>query len=121
WIPYENFKKIEYLNEGGFGKVYSAIWTDGRILEWNDRTQQWKRKGKMNVALKILHNSYAKFDEFLQEQLIVRCWDRSPVNRPNADELFTTFYNWWKEKDSKDSELYKQIQKSKKFTKINPR
>ncbi|CAG8695089.1 7613_t:CDS:2, partial [Gigaspora rosea] len=89
--------------------------------EWNDQIQQWKRKGKMKVALKLLHNSYAKFDEFLQEQLIIRCWDSLPANRPNADELFTTIYNWWKKKDDKDSELYKQIQKSKDFPKKNPR
>ncbi|CAG8702338.1 26052_t:CDS:2 [Dentiscutata erythropus] len=73
-------------------KFYPAEWT-------GDQTLQYKRGIK---------------------QLIVRCWDRSPANRPNADELFTTFYNWWKEKD-KDSELYKQIQKSKNFPKINPR
>lgn len=307
WIPYEKFKKIKYLDKGGFGSVYKATWTDGRILEWNDQIQQWKRKGKMKVALKILHNSYAKFDEFLQEikfhlniayesctiwcygitkhpitnnfimvleyashgnlrnylnhnlgklsmfckidillsitmglkaihsaglvhgdlhsgnvlcdkfngtnitdlglcfpvdkinelndkkrgiygvlpyiapevlrghkytkasdvysfgiimnellserlpfyktsydglifsilsnrrpkikpevpdlfkQLIIRCWDSLPANRPNADELFTTIYNLWKQKDNQDSELYKQIQKSKDFPKRNPR
>ncbi|CAG8596161.1 1512_t:CDS:2 [Gigaspora margarita] len=57
----------------------------------------------------------------LFKQLIIRCWDSLPANRPNADELFTTIYNWWKQKDNKDSELYKQIQKSKDFPKKNPR
>ncbi|CAB4376213.1 unnamed protein product [Rhizophagus irregularis] len=26
WIPYNKFKNVEYLNEGGFGTIYRAIW-----------------------------------------------------------------------------------------------
>ncbi|RGB38829.1 hypothetical protein C1646_755238 [Rhizophagus diaphanus] len=26
WIPYNKFKNIEYLNEGGFGIIYKATW-----------------------------------------------------------------------------------------------
>ncbi|PKY58840.1 kinase-like protein, partial [Rhizophagus irregularis] len=26
WIPYNKFKNVEYLNEGGFGTIYKAIW-----------------------------------------------------------------------------------------------
>ncbi|CAB4494346.1 unnamed protein product [Rhizophagus irregularis] len=26
WIPYDKFKNVEYLNEGGFGTIYKAIW-----------------------------------------------------------------------------------------------
>ncbi|CAG8702806.1 24073_t:CDS:2 [Cetraspora pellucida] len=46
-------------------KMTSRLLTEK--LKWNDQAQQWKRKGKMKVALKILHNSCGKFDEFLQE------------------------------------------------------
>src|SRR5581483_5523522 len=31
WIPYNKFNDIKYIAEGGFAKVYSATWTDGRI------------------------------------------------------------------------------------------
>ncbi|POG71993.1 kinase-like domain-containing protein [Rhizophagus irregularis DAOM 181602=DAOM 197198] len=26
WIPYNKFKNVEYLNKGGFGTIYKAIW-----------------------------------------------------------------------------------------------
>src|SRR5947207_2244536 len=28
WIPYNKFKNVEYLNKGGFGTIYKAIWLD---------------------------------------------------------------------------------------------
>ncbi|CAG8607829.1 35806_t:CDS:1, partial [Racocetra persica] len=58
----------------------------------------------------------------LFKQLIMRCWDSNPANRPDANELYTTIYEWWKEKDNKDSVLYKQFARSKEFPrkKIQP-
>ncbi|CAB4441279.1 unnamed protein product [Rhizophagus irregularis] len=35
WIPYDRFRDIKYIAEGGFGKVYKAIWIDG-IYERDD-------------------------------------------------------------------------------------
>jgi hypothetical protein len=26
WIPYDKFKNVEYLDKGGFGTIYKAIW-----------------------------------------------------------------------------------------------
>ncbi|MCE8162884.1 MAG: protein kinase [Candidatus Moeniiplasma glomeromycotorum] len=48
-IPYEQIENIEYLTEGGFGKIYQA--------EWN-----WK-----NVILKSLNDSQNLTPEFLRE------------------------------------------------------
>jgi hypothetical protein len=28
WIPYNKFKNVEYLDKGGFGTIYKAIWLD---------------------------------------------------------------------------------------------
>ena len=50
WISYKQFTNINYLAEGGFGKVYKA---------------RWKNKGK-NVALKELNNSQAITKDFLR-------------------------------------------------------
>jgi len=74
WIPYEKFVNVEFLAEGGFGKVYKAVWTDRSISGWDIKKNKWRRKGDGNrqivgnlVALKVLNNSQNITDEFLQE------------------------------------------------------
>ena len=44
WIPYEQFTNVEYLAEGGFGKVYKAKWTMGNIHHWDTENRQWIRE-----------------------------------------------------------------------------
>jgi hypothetical protein len=34
FVPYDRFVNIELIAEGGFGKIYKAIWTDGPISKW---------------------------------------------------------------------------------------
>ncbi|CAB5396278.1 unnamed protein product [Rhizophagus irregularis] len=31
FVPYDQFKNIEFIAEGGFSKIYKAIWIDGPI------------------------------------------------------------------------------------------
>ncbi|KLL02682.1 MAG: hypothetical protein MRECE_53c001 [Mycoplasmataceae bacterium CE_OT135] len=69
WIPYEQFTNIEYLAEGGFGKVYKAKWKKGPIEKWEKRLllkNKWKKKGEQEVVLKSLTNSQDNTD-FLDE------------------------------------------------------
>ncbi|KLL03765.1 MAG: hypothetical protein MRECE_9c019 [Mycoplasmataceae bacterium CE_OT135] len=71
WIPYEKFIEVEYLAEGGFGKVYKARWTEGNIHHWDIENKQWNRekdycKDYREVVLKSLNNSQDNID-FLQE------------------------------------------------------
>src|SRR5437764_530873 len=35
WIPFYKFKNVEKLKEGGFSSIYTAIWTKGRILDYD--------------------------------------------------------------------------------------
>src|SRR5581483_11073761 len=67
WIEYDRFENIEYITKGGFGKVYKAIWKDGRIHNWDYETNQWKRWESVMVALKCLNNSKDITLEFLNE------------------------------------------------------
>ncbi|GBB91675.1 hypothetical protein RclHR1_19030001 [Rhizophagus clarus] len=53
WIPYDQFKDVEYCDKGGFSKVYKAIWLPG-----NDYNE---------VVLKCHVNLNENFDEFLNE------------------------------------------------------
>ncbi|PKC64656.1 kinase-like protein, partial [Rhizophagus irregularis] len=50
WIPYNKFKNVEYLNEGGFGTIYKAVWL-----------------GNEEVILKCHKNLNENLHEFLEE------------------------------------------------------
>ncbi|CAG8623750.1 10811_t:CDS:2 [Cetraspora pellucida] len=41
---------------GGFGEVFSAIWSDGPRTKWNAEKNYWERYSNVNVALKSLKN-----------------------------------------------------------------
>jgi len=57
WIPYNKFKNVEYLNKGGFGTIYKAIWLDKKNEE---------------VVLKCLNNiNNENLNEFLNEVCII--------------------------------------------------
>ena len=67
WIPYNKFNDIKYIAEGGFAKVYSATWTDGNIEKWDQKSNNWKRKGPFKVALKVFNNSSNLSEDFINE------------------------------------------------------
>src|ERR1044071_1706146 len=31
WVPFEKFNDVSYITRGGFGKIYSAYWSEGWI------------------------------------------------------------------------------------------
>ena len=66
WIPFENFQNVTYNTRGGFGKIYSAKWPEGRICYWDIENQKW-HKSDRKVALKSLDNSSEISTEFLNE------------------------------------------------------
>ncbi|POG58783.1 hypothetical protein GLOIN_2v1727676, partial [Rhizophagus irregularis DAOM 181602=DAOM 197198] len=53
WFPYNKFKNVEYLNEGGFGTIYKATWLK------NNRDEE--------VILKCHKNLNENLNEFLKE------------------------------------------------------
>ncbi|GES99297.1 kinase-like domain-containing protein [Rhizophagus clarus] len=64
WIPYNQFKNVEYLDKGGFGTIYKAIW----LQSSEDSEDDEERK----VALKCLNNLNENnlnenLDKFLNE------------------------------------------------------
>ena len=63
WIEYSKFENIEHIADGGFGKVYKAIWKDGTITskkdeikniyyQWDVGRSEWIRYGETTVAVK---------------------------------------------------------------------
>ncbi|GET53111.1 kinase-like domain-containing protein [Rhizophagus irregularis DAOM 181602=DAOM 197198] len=58
FVPYDQFKNIEFIAEGGFSKIYKAIWVDGPIDEYYDsRSNTIVRNNNYTVVLKKLNNS----------------------------------------------------------------
>ena len=70
WIPFEKFRNVTYITRGGFGKIYSAKWPEGRIYFWGIENQEWERLSNWKVALKSLDNSSDISTDFLNEVLI---------------------------------------------------
>ena len=66
WIPFEKFQNVTYIAKGGFGKIYSAGWSEGLIANWDIENQKWERH-TIDVALKSLDNSSDISIEFLNE------------------------------------------------------
>jgi hypothetical protein len=53
WIPYDKFESVKYLDKGGFGTIYKAIW-----LYHNENRK---------VILKCHNDLCENLDEFLNE------------------------------------------------------
>ena len=62
WIPYDRLQNIKPIGEGGFAKIFSATWLDGKLIF--DRTK--KCTAPIRVALKKLKNS-ENMDVFINE------------------------------------------------------
>ncbi|CAG8713599.1 11051_t:CDS:2 [Acaulospora morrowiae] len=76
WIPYEILQDVEPLAEGGFAKVYSAIWIDCK-RRWNHLVRQSK---EIKVALKCPHNQ-EDLGQFLGEiSAFISCTKYSAAN-----------------------------------------
>ena len=67
WIPYSRFKNIEYIDKGGFGTIYKAIWLDCFIDSWSYDEKKWIRHNEETVVLKSFNKSLNLSDEFLNE------------------------------------------------------
>jgi len=57
FFPYNQFKNIEFINEGGFSRVYKVIWKNGPPY-WNEEKEDFEyREYNITVALKQLKGS----------------------------------------------------------------
>ena len=57
FIPYDQFKNVEFIKRGRASRVYKAVWIDGPHF-WNDEKEDFEHKEpNMMVALKQLNKS----------------------------------------------------------------
>uniref|UniRef100_U9UUW7 Protein kinase domain-containing protein n=1 Tax=Rhizophagus irregularis (strain DAOM 181602 / DAOM 197198 / MUCL 43194) TaxID=747089 RepID=U9UUW7_RHIID len=58
FVPYNKFKDVEFIAEGGFSKIYKATCVDGLTTNWNPNKHRFSRyEGTEIFALKELNNS----------------------------------------------------------------
>ena len=69
WVPFDRFTDIKEIGEGGFAKVYSATWIDGKAEYTKQDDGSWKKEDPkpMKVALKMLNGSQNISTEYLNE------------------------------------------------------
>ena len=66
WVSFDRLEDINQIGEGGFAKVYSATWIDGRSVGYD---YGWKKLDPkpIEVALKRLNGSQNMSAEYLNE------------------------------------------------------
>ncbi|CAB4443313.1 unnamed protein product [Rhizophagus irregularis] len=69
WVPFDRFKDVKQIGEGGFAKVYSATWIDGKAEYKRQNDGNWKKEElkPIKVALKKLNESQKIFANNLNE------------------------------------------------------
>ena len=79
WVPFDRFEDIKQIGEGGFAKVYSATWIDGRAIYDRRNDGSWRKKElePIKVALKRLNESNNISNEYLNEVQYVRLFDNN--------------------------------------------
>ncbi|CAG8789887.1 43419_t:CDS:2, partial [Gigaspora margarita] len=67
WIPYTQFTDIQFLGEGSFSIVESAIWLEGPRSVPNFQIKSTIRGPNRKIVLKTLKNSRNNSDELVKE------------------------------------------------------
>ena len=67
WIPFDQFKKVKKLTEGGFSSIYTATWTRGYLCDYDENKKVFIRFGSQLVVLKSLNNSSNLGEAFFNE------------------------------------------------------
>jgi len=70
WIPFDQFKEIEKLTEGGFSTIYTATWTRGAIVDYDEKKNEFYYLENSLVVLKSLNNSSDLGKSFFKEVII---------------------------------------------------
>ena len=58
WIPFDEFKNIEYLAKGGFGEVHEAIWVNSYYGFYGFRERKYRNRDKIVDILKEVKQEF---------------------------------------------------------------
>ncbi|RGB24499.1 kinase-like domain-containing protein [Rhizophagus diaphanus] len=88
FVPYDNFKNIELIGEGGFSRVYKATWIDSKI-SWGDVLDYSQQDESEIVALKKLKNSKNITSKELNE---LKIFFHYSSNRKDSYDKYVNIY-----------------------------
>ena len=71
WIPFDQFIKVKKLTEGGFSSIYTATWTKGPIVDYDENKKEFIHIENLLVVLKSLNNSSNPGKAFFKEVIII--------------------------------------------------
>jgi len=67
WVPFDMFTNIKQIGQGGFAKVFSATWLDGKSYYGEYNKSSMLSTGPFEVALKRLNGSQNMSEQYLNE------------------------------------------------------
>ena len=71
WIPFDQFIDVKKLTEGGFSSIYTAKWSRGCIVDYDENKKEFIYSGPQLVVLKSLNNSSNPGKTFFNEVIII--------------------------------------------------
>ncbi|GES80895.1 kinase-like domain-containing protein [Rhizophagus clarus] len=86
WVPFDRFKDIKKIGEGGFAKVYSATWIDADYL--NELRTHWRFYNSEHTALNFY--GMTKDPETKEFMMIIKLVDQGNLRC----ELSSNFNNY---------------------------
>ncbi|RHZ78543.1 hypothetical protein Glove_162g62 [Diversispora epigaea] len=141
WIPYSKFEDIKYIDKGGFGKIYSAIWMEGFITNTVFWYYTRSRDKELYICDAVYGGLYYMHDETnlihrdlhignilsidYETSLITTLEflkDLKSEQRPTTKELLIDFENYCNNirYKVKESEIWKQIEECDRLNLTNP-
>ncbi|KAG9296758.1 hypothetical protein G9A89_001390 [Geosiphon pyriformis] len=96
FIPFEKFREIKPIGEGGFATIYSAKCFDGQKIIWDPLHDLWSTWDETLIVLKLHRNSGRIIDDFLREmQAQVQCSGHDSIQQyigftrqPHTNQFF---------------------------------
>ncbi|UZO01165.1 uncharacterized protein OCT59_012269 [Rhizophagus irregularis] len=113
WVPFDRFKDMKQIGEGGFAKVYSATWIDGdaKYIKQGDGNWIKREPESIQVALKKLNGSQNMSADYLNE--LKTHWK---LNNKQLDSL--RFYGMTKDPETEEFMIILQCASKGNFRNI---
>ncbi|CAG8598470.1 7528_t:CDS:2 [Diversispora eburnea] len=92
WIPFEEFKDVKKIGQGGFSQIFKANWKINKGISYKGTIKRSKSERK--IGLKVLNNSQNADTEFLNEY---RYSDYSKYSDGEIKKEFSHEYDVWLE------------------------